>query len=89
MSEQKVLKQKIISDFRLTENDTGSAEVQCAILTAKINNLTIHLKQNPKDIHSRRGLLKMISKRRRLLKYLKNKDENRYKQLIARLNLRK
>jgi small subunit ribosomal protein S15 len=79
----------IINDFRAHEKDTGSSEVQVAILTAKISYLTDHLKSHGKDHHSRRGLLKMVSKRRGLLDYLKNKDIERYRTLIARLGIRK
>lgn len=82
-------KQEIIEKFKLHENDTGSPEVQIAILTAKINHLTEHLKVHKKDHHSRRGLLKMVGKRRGLLNYLKNKDINRYAQTIEALGLRR
>ncbi len=75
--------------YARTEGDTGSPEVQVAVLTARINELTEHLKANPKDHHSRRGLLKMVGQRRSLLGYLKNKDINRYRSLIERLGLRK
>jgi len=82
-------KQAIISEYARTEGDTGSPEVQVAVLTARIAELTEHLKANPKDHHSRRGLLKMVGKRRNLLGYLKNKDIERYRSLIERLGLRK
>jgi len=82
-------KTKIIEEFKLHEDDTGSPEVQIAILTHKINRLTEHLKIHKKDHHSRRGLLMMVSKRKRLLDYLKRKDERRYLELIQKLNLRK
>ncbi len=82
-------KTKIIEEFKLHEGDTGSPEVQIAILTHKINRLTEHLKIHKKDHHSRRGLLMMVSKRKRLLDYLKRKDERRYLELIQKLNLRK
>lgn len=82
-------KQEIIKQFALREGDTGSPEVQVALLTQKINNLVAHLEQNPKDNHSRRGLLKVIAKRRRILNYLQTKDETRYKNLIKKLNLKK
>ena len=82
-------KQAIIKEFGRTEGDTGSPEVQVAILTARINELTDHFKANPKDHHSRRGLLKMVGQRRNLLNYLKEKDLQRYRDLIARLGLRK
>ncbi len=80
-------KQKIIKQFALKDGDTGSPEVQVAILTQKITNLVQHLEQNPKDNHSRRGLLKVVAKRRRILNYLQNKDEKRYNALVKKLNL--
>lgn len=80
-------KQKIIKQFALKTGDTGSPEVQAALLTQKITNLIKHLEENPKDNHSRRGLLKVIAKRRRILNYLQNKDEKRYKGLVKKLNL--
>ena len=82
-------KQAIMKEYARTEGDTGSPEVQVAVLTARINELTEHLKQNPKDHHSRRGLLKMVGQRRSLLAYLRKKDIMRYRALIARLGLRK
>lgn len=82
-------KQAIIKEFGRTEGDTGSPEVQVALLTARINDLTDHFKSNPKDHHSRRGLLKMVGQRRNLLNYLKERDLERYRSLIARLGLRK
>ena len=82
-------KQKIIEKFKTHENDTGSAEVQVAILTKKINTLNEHLKSNKKDHHSRRGLVMMVGKRKRLLEYLKNSEVSRYKKLIKELGLRK
>ena len=82
-------KKKIIEDFAIKKGDTGSPEVQVALLTYKIRKLTEHLKNHRKDNHSRRGLLSMVSKRRRLLAYLKNKDEKRYKTLIKKLGLKK
>ena len=82
-------KQKIIEKFKIHENDTGSAEVQVAILTKKINTLNEHLKSNKKDHHSRRGLVMMVGKRKRLLEYLKNSEVSRYKKLIKELGLRK
>lgn len=82
-------KQKIIKAFALKEGDTGSPEVQVAISTQKITNLGAHLEQNPKDNHSRRGLLKIVAKRRRILNYLSKKDEARYKNLIKKLGLKK
>jgi len=82
-------KQGIIKEYQIHENDTGSPEVQLAILTDEINNLTEHLKIHKKDFHSRRGLLKKVGRRRRLLEYLKAKDIERYKSLIKKLGLRK
>jgi small subunit ribosomal protein S15 len=82
-------KQKIIKKFAQTKSDTGSPEVQIALLSHKIKNLTEHLKEHKKDVHSRRGLLSMISKRRRLLAYLLKKDETRYKNIVAELKLSK
>jgi len=84
-----VEKQAIITDFALKSGDTGSPEVQIALATHKILNLAKHLELNPKDNHSRRGLLKIISKRRRILNYLSGIDEGRYKELIKRLGLKK
>ena len=82
-------KQAIISEYGISANDTGSPEVQIAILTARIQELTEHLKVNPKDHHSRRGMLKLIGQRKGLLSYLKNADIERYRSLIERLGLRK
>ena len=82
-------KQEIIKNFGRTPNDTGSPEVQIALLTERITQLTEHLKNNKKDHHSRRGLLNMVGQRRGLLEYLKKTDINRYRELIERLNLRK
>ncbi len=82
-------KQKTIEKFKTHENDTGSAEVQVAILTKKINTLNEHLKSNKKDHHSRRGLVMMVGKRKRLLGYLKNSEVSKYKKLIKELGLRK
>ena len=82
-------KQAIIAEYARTPGDTGSPEVQVAVLTARIQELTEHLKANPKDHHSRRGMLKMIGKRRGLLAYLKEIDIERYRSLIERLGLRK
>ena len=89
MSLSKEMKKQIIVDYATKEGDTGSPEVQVAVLTAKINYLSEHMKSNAQDYHSRRGLLKMVSNRRRLLKYLKKDDEGRYNELIKRLGLRK
>ena len=82
-------KQEIISQYRRDEKDTGSSEVQIALLTERINELTEHLKVHKKDNHSRRGLLKMVGKRRNLLNYLAKKDEDAYKELVKKLGLRK
>ncbi len=82
-------KQEIMQAYARTEGDTGSPEVQVAVLTARINELTEHLKKNPKDHHSRRGLLKMVGHRRSLLGYLRKKDIGRYRALIEKLGLRK
>ena len=85
----KEIKQQILKDYQLKEGDTGSPEVQIAILTYRINDLNEHLKEHKKDHHSRRGLLKMVGQRRNLLAYLKDNDLERYRTLIARLGLRK
>ena len=85
----KELKQQIISDAKIHDTDTGSPEVQIAILTNRINHLNEHLKKNKKDFHSRRGLLMMVGKRRGLLSYLQKKDIERYRAIIAKLGLRK
>lgn len=82
-------KQELIKEYGTKAGDTGSPEVQVAILTERINNLTDHFKTHRKDNHSRRGLLKMVNQRRRLLDYVKVHDEGRYQQLIQRLGLRK
>lgn len=82
-------KTKIIEDFKTGNSDTGSPEVQVAILSSRINELTEHLKLHKKDHSSRRGLLKMIGNRSSLLKYVKSKDLNRYRQIVSRLGLRK
>jgi len=82
-------KSGLISDYARTKGDTGSPEVQVALLTERINNLTGHFKAHQKDLHSRRGLLMMVSRRRRLLDYLRRTDASRYGELIQRLGLRK
>ena len=82
-------KAQIMADFQRVAGDTGSSEVQVALLTARINDLTGHFKEHVKDHHSRRGLLRMVSRRRKLLDYLKSKDAERYTALIAKLGLRK
>jgi small subunit ribosomal protein S15 len=82
-------KAALMKEHATTKDDTGSPEVQAAILTERINNLTSHFKSHVKDNHSRRGLLKMVSTRRTLLDYLKRKSESRYQQLIEKLNIRR
>ena len=82
-------KQTLIEQYKTHEGDTGSPEVQIAILTHRISTLTEHLKVNKKDHHSRRGLLKMVGHRRNLLNYLQKKDINRYREIIAKLGIRK
>lgn len=82
-------KQEIIETYKRDANDTGSPEVQIALLTERIQELTEHFKVHPKDNHSRRGLLKMVGKRRNLLNYLAKKDINRYRDITAKLSLRK
>jgi small subunit ribosomal protein S15 len=82
-------KKKVIEKFAIEKGDTGSPQVQIAILTERINNLTVHFKDHKKDVHSRRGLLKMVNRRRRLLDYLKVKDDKSYKKIIKDLGLRK
>jgi small subunit ribosomal protein S15 len=84
-----IAKSKIVADYQRSGNDTGSPEVQVALLSARISSLTEHFKQHVKDHHSRRGLLRMVSKRRKLLDYLKRKNADRYKQVIERLGLRR
>ncbi|MDO5127094.1 MAG: 30S ribosomal protein S15 [Eubacteriales bacterium] len=83
------MKKEIMEKYARCEGDTGSPEVQVALLTARINDLNEHFKAHPKDHHSRRGLLKMVGQRRNLLAYLKDKDINRYRELIEKLGLRK
>ena len=85
----KETKQEIINTYKREENDTGSPEVQVALLTQRINELTEHLKIHKKDNHSRRGLLKMVGARRSLLKYLSDKDVQRYRDIVEKLGLRK
>lgn len=82
-------KQELMSEYQIHETDTGSADLQVAILTERINQLTQHLKKNDKDHSSRRGLLKMIGRRRNLLSYIQKKDQEHYQQLIARLGIRR
>lgn len=82
-------KTKIVDDYRRNENDTGSPEVQVALLTERIRGLTDHFKEHTHDHHSRQGLLRMVNRRRKLLDYLKSRDLERYKELISRLGIRK
>lgn len=89
MSISKETKEIVIKEYQIHDTDSGSAEVQIAVLTTRINNLTLHFKSHVKDHHSRHGLLKMIGTRRRLLNYLKKKDLNKYRQLIERLGIRR
>ncbi|KAB2962134.1 MAG: 30S ribosomal protein S15 [Thermoanaerobaculia bacterium] len=89
MPQTKEVKDQIIRDYRVHESDTGSTDVQVALLTQRINELTGHFKTHVKDHHSRRGLLKLVGQRRRLLDYLKSRDADRYRQLIERLGIRK
>jgi small subunit ribosomal protein S15 len=83
------LKEKIVGDFKTHGSDTGSSQVQIALLTQRINELTLHFRVHKKDNHSRRGLLKMVSRRRKLLDYLKRKDINEYHSIIEKLGLRR
>ena len=89
MTITKERKQELVQDFKRGESDNGSPEVQIAILTTRINNLTEHMRSNPKDYSTRRGLLAMVSRRRRLLDYLKKNDQQRYLDSIGRLGIRK
>lgn len=89
MAITKERKNEIINEYKVHENDTGSPEVQIAVLTADITTLNEHLRTHKKDHHSRRGLLKMVGKRRNLLNYLRNNDVTRYRELIKRLGLRR
>ena len=89
MPQAREAKTQVIQDYRLHDNDTGSPEVQIALLTTRINQLTDHFKTHDKDHHSRRGLLKLVGQRRRLLDYLKRKDASRYRNAIERLGIRK
>lgn len=82
-------KAEIVSEYRLSDSDTGSPEVQVALLTFNINSLQEHFRDHAKDHHSRRGLIRMVNQRRKLLDYLKDKDQNRYSSLIQRLGLRR
>lgn len=89
MSIQAARKQELIKEHQQDKNDTGSPEVQIAILTERINNLSEHMQEHKGDLHSRRGLLAMVAKRRKLLDYLKSKDEERYNKLIKSLKIRR
>jgi len=89
MALQVVQKEKVVKQYQRSGKDTGSPEVQIALLTERINGLTEHFKAHVKDFHSRRGLLKLVSQRRKLLDYLRVKDADKYRGLIERLNLRK
>jgi small subunit ribosomal protein S15 len=82
-------KEKLIKKYKIHDLDTGSPEVQIALLTEEIRRLILHLKKHPKDFHSKRGLLKMVGKRRRLLSYLKEEDEKRYNSLIKKIGLKR
>ena len=82
-------KEKLIKKYKLHETDTGSSEVQVALLTEEIKRLLLHLKKHSKDFHSKRGLLKMVSKRRRFLNYLKEEDEKRYNSIIKKIGVKK
>jgi small subunit ribosomal protein S15 len=85
----KINKSKVIEEFKNHDKDTGSSEVQIAVLSAKIQNLSLHLQKNRKDFHSRRGLIAMTARRRKLLDYLKRNDLNKYQSILSKLNLRK
>ena len=89
MAQTSEIKGRIISEYRTHDTDTGSPEVQVALLTSRINELTEHFKTHTKDHHSRRGLLKLVGQRRRLLDYLKGKDVDKYRSTIERLGIRK
>jgi small subunit ribosomal protein S15 len=89
LAQTREIKERIITEYRTHETDSGSPEVQVALLTSRINELTEHFKTHTKDHHSRRGLLKLVGQRRRLLDYLKGKDLERYRTTIERLGIRK
>ncbi|WP_391121380.1 30S ribosomal protein S15 [Psychrobacillus sp. L3] len=89
MAITKERKNELIAEFRTHESDTGSADIQIAVLTAEINSLNEHLRTHKKDHHSRRGLFKMVGRRRNLLKYLRENEVQRYRELIAKLGLRR
>ena len=88
MSITKENKQKIISEFAISKKDTGSAEIQIAVLSERINNLTDHFKNHIHDNHSKRGLIAMVNKRKKLLSYLQKKDKSKYLEIIKKLNIR-
>ena len=89
MATEKEVKEKLVGDYRTHDTDTGSSQIQIALLTQRINELTEHFKVHKKDNHSRQGLLKMVSRRRKLLDYLKRRDIEQYHQIIERLGLRR
>ncbi len=89
MPTEKEVKEKVVNDYKLHDKDTGSSQVQVALLTQRINELMDHFKVHKKDHHSRRGLLKMVAQRRKLLDYLKRKDIGEYHEIIKKLNLRR
>jgi len=89
MATVKEVKEKIVTDYKTHEGDTGSSQVQIALLTQRINELTEHFKVHKKDNHSRRGLLKMVSRRRKLLDYLRHRDNAQYHEMIQKLGLRR
>ncbi len=89
MALAKTKKKEVISKYKITKNDSGSAEVQVALLTERINGLSGHFSKNVKDHHSRYGLIKMVSRRKKLLNYIRREDPEKYQQLISRLDLRK
>lgn len=89
MPSAKEVKEQVVSDFKIHDNDTGSSQVQIALLTQRINELTEHFKVHKKDNHSRRGLLKMVARRRKLLDYLKRRNIGEYHEVIKRLKLRR
>lgn len=89
MSIQKEKKQQLIKEYAVSKADTGSAEVQCAVLSERIKNLTDHMSKSKKDTQARRGLLVLVNRRKKLLRYVENQDRNRYQELIKRLGIRK
>jgi len=89
MATDTIDKEAIIKEFQLSESDTGSSEVQIALITARVKHLTEHLREHRKDFHSRRGLIQLTNRRRKLLNYLKRKDLNKYQEIIQRLGIRR